>query len=448
MNLALRGVSPKKFGHSRALQRRAHQAIPGGCHTYAKGDDQYPELCPGFISRGKGCHVWDVDGNEFIEYNMGGRAVVLGHAFEPVLDAVRKELENGCNFSRPAAIEVECAEELLSMISSAEMVKFCKDGSTATSGAVRIARAATGRDMIAFCKDHPFFSINDWFIGSTAMNAGIPRAVRELSLGFRYNDIESVRELFRQYPGQIAGVVLEPAKYGDPENGFLHQVRDVCHENGAVFILDEMITGFRWHNGGAQEYYNVIPDLCCFGKGLANGFAVSALAGKRELMELGGLHHDTERVFLLSTTHGAETHGLAAAIATMRFYKSNPVVKHLWDIGQKLRLAAEDVIRGHGLQDHIPIIGKPCCLVFGTLDQNRRGSQAFRSLFLQETIRRGVLMPALVVSYSHSDTDIEKTVAAIDGAARVYKKALDEGVERFLVGRPSKVVFRRYNHRD
>jgi glutamate-1-semialdehyde 2,1-aminomutase len=132
----------------------------------------------------------------------------------------------------------------------------------------------------------------------------------------------------------------------------------------------------------------------------------------------------------------------------MRFYKSNPVVKHLWDIGQKLRLAVEEVIRGHGLQDHIPIIGKPCCLVFGTLDQNRRGSQAFRSLFLQETIRRGVLMPALVVSYSHSDTDIEKTVAAIDGAARVYKKALDEGVERFLVGRPSKVVFRRYNHRD
>ena len=171
------------FEKSKALQKRAHEVIPGGSHTYAKGDDQYPELVPGFIARGQGCHVWDVDGNEFIEYNMGGRAVVLGHAFRPVVEAVRRELDNGCNFSRPADIEVACAEEFLGMIPNADMVKFCKDGSSATSGALKLARAATGRDHIAYCKDHPFFSINDWFIGTTSMNAGHPaRDQRPLAL--------------------------------------------------------------------------------------------------------------------------------------------------------------------------------------------------------------------------------------------------------------------------
>jgi glutamate-1-semialdehyde 2,1-aminomutase len=225
-------------------------------------------------------------------------------------------------------------------------------------------------------------------------------------------------------------------------------VQRVCHENGAVFILDEMITGFRWHNGGAQKYSDIVPDLSCFGKALANGFALSALAGKREFMELGGLQHDKERVFLLSTTHGAETHALAAAIATMKVYQNEPVIEHLYRLGEQLRHGAEEVLRHHGLQSHITIIGKPCCLVFGTLDQNGRGSQAFRTLFLQETIKRGVLMPALVLSYSHTSADIEKTVAAIDGAAAVYKKALSNGVEKYLVGTPSKVVFRRYNNRD
>jgi glutamate-1-semialdehyde 2,1-aminomutase len=239
---------------------------------------------------------------------------------------------------------------------------------------------------------------------------------------------------------------MEPAKYSDPEDNFLHEVKRLCHENGAVFILDEMITGFRWHNGGAQKYYGIVPDLCTWGKGLANGFSLSALAGKRELMELGGLEHDKERVFLLSTTHGAETHALAAAIATMKIYQSEPVIEHLFEKGEKLRKGAEEVLRAHGLQNHIPIIGLPCCLVFGTQDQDGKGSQAFRTLFLQETIKRGVLMSALIVSYSHTDEDLAKTVAAIDGAAAVYKQALDNGVENYLVGTPSKMVYRQYNN--
>jgi len=434
------------FENSDRLRKKAHRLIPGGAHTYAKGDDQYPVLSPGFIRRGSGSHVWDVDGNEYIEYGMGNRAVGLGHAYPPVVRAAEEALRNGCNFTRPGEIEVECAETFLDTITSAEMVKFCKDGSDATSGAVRLARAYTGRDMVACCGDHPFFSTDDWFIGTTKMNAGIPQKVRQLTATFRYNDIESVRALFHQYPGRIAALILEPSRGDDPKDGFLHETKRLCHGNGALFILDEMITGFRWHTRGAQALYDIVPDISCFGKALGNGFSVSALAGKREFMRLGGLDHtDRPRVFLLSTTHGAETHALAAAIATMAIYRNEPVIEHLHQRGRKLREGLEQAIARHGLQSFVKIVGRSSCLAYATLDRTGEASQAFRSLFLQETIRRGVLMPSLVVSYTHSDEDIERTTEAVDGALGVYALALDQGVERYLVGRPSQIVYRRFN---
>ncbi len=436
----------RNFAVSNELRRRAHELIPGGGHTYAKGDDQYPILSPGFIERGSGCRVWDVDGNEYIEYGMGNRAVGLGHAYGPVLEAVRQALDHGCNFTRPARIETDCAETFLATIAGAEMVKFCKDGSDATSGAVRLARAYTDRDLIACCADHPFFSTDDWFIGTTPMNSGVPVAVQRLTLTFRYNDIASVRALFERHPGKIAALILEPARAEDPKDGFLHKVQEECHKHGALFILDEMITGFRWHAGGAQALYGITPDLSCFGKALGNGFAVSALAGKREFMRLGGLDHiDRPRVFLLSTTHGAETHALAAAIATMQVYRDEPVIEHLERQGLRLRNDLEQAIRRHGLQDYIRIAGRPSCLAYATLDNEGTPSQAFRSLFLQETIRRGVLAPSLVVSYAHHDDDIEQTIEAVDGALTIYARALEDGVDRHLVGRPSQLVYRRFN---
>ncbi len=434
-----------RFQNSAKLQRVAHSLIPGGCHTYAKGDDQYPILAPGFIARGSGCRVWDVDGNEYIEYGMGNRAVGLGHAYPGVVKAAERELARGCNFTRPSVIEVACAEQFLRLIGTPEMVKFCKDGSDATSGAVRLARACTGRDMIACCADHPFFSTDDWFIGTTAMNAGVPAPVRKLTVTFRYNDLDSAKALFAQYPGRIAAFILEPARVEEPRGRYLHELKRLCHANGTLFILDEMITGFRWHNGGAQRYYDIVPDLCCFGKAMANGFSVSALAGRREFMRLGGLDHDSPRVFLLSTTHGAETHALAAAIATMQIYERDPVVEHLYRQGARLKAQAEEVIRRHGLADLVKILGKPCCLLYSTLDEHRSPSQAFRTLLLQETIKRGVLMPSLVVSYSHADEDIDRTIEAIDGALEVYRRALDDGIDRYLVGRSSQVVNRQYN---
>ena len=435
-----------QFRNSQLLASKAHALIPGGCHTYAKGDDQYPVLAPGFIQRGSGSHVFDVDGHEYIEYGMGNRAVGLGHAYPPVVRAVRDALQDGCNFTRPSAIEVECAESFLELIDSADMVKFCKDGSDATSGAVRLARAYTGRDMVACCADHPFFSTDDWFIGTTKMNAGIPASVSALTATFRYNDIASVQAVFDDYPGRIAAIILEPAKADEPQDNFLREARRIAHENGALFILDEMITGFRWHLRGAQKLYDVEPDLSCFGKALGNGFAISALAGKAEYMQLGGLiQTDHPRVFLLSTTHGAETHAMAAAVATMTIYRDEPVIERLYEQGSKLAEGVNAAIAAHGLQKHVRLFGRPCCLAYGTLDEAGQPSQAFRTLFLQETIRRGVLMPSLVVSYTHSDTDIARTVDAIDGALGIYVRALNDGVGSYLTGRPSQVVYRRFN---
>jgi glutamate-1-semialdehyde 2,1-aminomutase len=438
-----------QFQKSRHLQKRAHDLIPGGAHTYAKGDDQYPILAPGFVAHGAGCHVWDVDDNEYIEYGMGNRTVGLGHAYPSILRAVERELGRGSNFSRPSPVEVECAERFLDMIDGAEMVKFCKDGSDATSGAVRLARAYTGRDLIACCADHPFFSVDDWFIGSTVMDAGIPEATRQLTVKFRYNDIASVEALFDQYPRGIAGVILEAARTEEPTDDYLHKVQRLCHKDGALLILDEMITGFRWHNGGAQKAYGIVPDLSTFGKALGNGFSVSALAGRREFMRLGGLdHNDRPRVFLLSTTHGAETHSLVAAIATMETYQREPVVEHLYRRGTSLKQQIEHAIHHHGLNGFVNVVGRPCCLVYETLDNEHKPSQAFRSLFLQETIRMGVIMPSLVVSYSHTDEDIKRTAEAVDEAFAIYRNALENGVEKYLVGRPSQSVYRQFNKRE
>ena len=438
-------ASRMKFDKSLLLQKRFNQLIPGGAHTYAKGDDQFPEFMPPYIVRGKGCRVWDVDGNEFIEYGNGLRSVVLGHAFDPITDAVSEQLKLGANFGRPSVIELECAEEFLSIIKGADMVKFCKNGSDALDGGIKLARAYTGREMIGACSSHPFFSVHDWFIGTTAMAGGIPETIKRLTAKFQYNDLQSAEQMFKEHPGQIACVVLEPHKYDDPIDGFLHKLKDLCHANGAVFILDEMITGFRWHIGGAQRKFEIVPDLSTWGKAMGNGFAISALTGKREIMELGGLTHDKERVFLLSTTHGAETHAMAAAIATIKFFKKNHAVERLYEQGTKLEVGIMKASRDLNLQDKVAIIGPPCASVYTSRDQDNQPSQPFRTLFMQETMKRGLLMPSTIISYSHSDADIAETVEKIHEALVVYKKALEEGIEKYLEGRSIQPVWRKYN---
>jgi glutamate-1-semialdehyde aminotransferase len=426
--------------------KRAQELIPGGGHTYSKGPDQSPLLGPKMISHGKGSHVWDVDGNEYIDWAMGLTAVSLGHAFEPILAPVREELEKGVNFQCPSPIETELAELFLSCVPSAEMVKFAKNGSTVTTAAVKLARAYTGKKMVAFCADHGFFSYDDWYMGVKACNAGVPEEMASLTLTFRYNDIRSVETLFEKHPGQIACVILEPMEFDFPVDNFLHKVKDLCHRNGAVFILDEMITGFKLGFPGIHTTLGIEPDLSTWGKGVANGFSACMLAGKRDIMKLGGIDHDKERVFLISTTHGAETHALRAAIASIKYTRDNNTIDSDHKKGLVIRERVKQLIAKHKLEKHLEVKGHPCWLLMLFRDKAGNLSDGMKTLFFQEVIKHGLLFRGTFnISVSHSQEDMDKTFEGFDKAMAVYAKAVEEGYEKYLVGEPIKPVFRKYN---
>ncbi len=436
--------APARWGTSQRLLARYRTMVPGAAHTYAKGDDQYPADMAPFIVRGAGAHVWDVDGNEYIEYGSGLRSVTLGHGHPRIVAAATEAMSNGTNFVRPSLLEVDVAETFLRVFDRLDMVKFAKNGSDATTAAVRLARAATGRDLVAICRDQPFFSTDDWFIGSTPMPAGIPQPTRDLTLSFSYNDLDSLASVLSNHTGEVACVILEAATASEPQSGFLDGVRRLCDESGAVLILDEMITGFRWHLQGAQHVYDLRPDLATFGKALGNGFAVSALAGRGDLMRLGGLDHSEERVFLLSTTHGAETHALAVAREVIAIYEEEDVAATLHRRGRRLADGIEAEAAARGLQEHFLLAGRECNLVYATLDEEGQRSQLFRTLFLQETVRRGLLAPSFVVSAALTDEDIDRTVSTVGDALDVYLKALESGIDDFLSGDSVKPVFRPY----
>ena len=318
--------------------------------------------------------MWDVDGNEFVEYGMGMRAVTLGHGYAPVLDAVRAVLADGVSFSRPTVLELAAAEDFLAVVPGADMVKFCKNASDATSAALRLARAATGREIVAMCADQPYFSSQDWFVGTLPMNTGVPAAVRSLVRAFRYNDLASLQAILEAEP--VACVILEAASaLAEPEPGFLEGVRALCDRHGAVLVFDETITGFRWAAGGAQAVYGVTPDLSTWGKAMGNGFSIAALAGRRELMELGGLRTDRPRAFLLSSTNGAETTGLAAFRAVVRAY-TDPAAPDPVAVMERQGRALADGVNAAaaeaGIGEHLSVLGRPSCLIFRTADADRQ----------------------------------------------------------------------------
>ena len=401
---------------------------------------------PQIFERGEGAYTYTPDGKEFLDYIMALRAVTIGYGEKRIANAAIEQIWKGNNLSRASVIELEAAEAMVDLFPSVDMVKFAKNGSTVTSAAVKMARAYTGRKYIIRCLDHPFFSYDDWFIGDTALTRGIPKEHYELTLHFNYNDIASLEALFLQYPNEVAGVILEPAATEHPKDNFLQKVKDLCHKNGALFILDEMITGFRWHLQGAQTYYGVEPDLCTFGKGMANGFSVAALCGKREFMKIGGIKEiGAERVFLTSTTHGAEMSGLGALVETIKFYKEHDVIGHLWDYGTKLVAGLNAIAKELGIEDYFSAGGIECNPYYTTKDADKKVSMAFRTLFSQEMIKNGVLMPALIFSYAHKQKELDRTFEATRKALQVYKKALEEGVEKYLVGEVIKPVFRKYN---
>lgn len=428
------------------FQERLLKVIPGGAHTYSRGYDQYPANAPQILVRGKGAYVFDPEGRRYLDYGMALRAVNVGYAEDEIDAAAIEQLRNGNNLTRPSMIELEAAECLVALIDSVDMVKFTKNGSTSVSAAVKLARAYTGREWVARCIDHPFFSYDDWFIGSTPVTRGIPGDTLEKTKLFRYNDIASLESLISQYPNKFACVVLEPAATAEPKESFLHQVQALCRKHGIVFILDEMITGFRWHLKGAQHLYGVEPDLCTFGKAMANGFSVSCVAGRRAIMELGSIEFEgRERVFLLSTTHGAEMVGLGAFMATMSFMRKHEVVEHLWSYGSQLTAMMERLALAHGIGHSFKVGGASCSPFYLTLDASGANSLPLRTLFAQEMIRNGVLMPWIALCYRHGRAELESTERALERSFAIYRRALDEGVDKFLVGPAIKPVFRTHN---
>jgi glutamate-1-semialdehyde 2,1-aminomutase len=427
-------------------QNRLLKVIPGGAHTYSRGFDQYPINAPQILKRGKGAYIYDENEKEFLDYGMALRAVNLGYANEEVNQAAIQQIEYGNNLTKPSMIELEAAELLVDMIDGVDMVKFTKNGSTATTAAVKLSRAYTSRTLIARCAEQPFFSFDDWFIGSTPLTKGIPQKDIDNTKMFNYNNIESLEKLFIEFPNQIACVILEPAANEHPKDNFLHKVKELCHKNGAVFILDEMITGFRWHLKGAQHYYDITADLCTFGKAMANGFSVAAVAGKREIMELGSIEFiGKERLFLLSTTHGAEMSGLGAFVETMKFMKKHHVVEHMWNYGKKLIDMMNELALKYRIEKNFIAGGIECSPYYLTFDKDGQNSFGLRTLFSQEMIKNKVLIPWIALSYAHGEKELELTKKALENTFKIYKKAVDEGYEKYLVGDVIKPVFRKHN---
>lgn len=448
-------------------QDRLNAVIPGGAHTYSRGSDQFPANAPHVLDRGLGAWVWDAEGRRYLDYGMALRAVTLGYAYPSVVEAAYREMLKGNNLTRPSTVELEAAELMVELIPSAEMVKFAKNGSNVTTGAAKVARAYTGRRYICVPRQHPFFSFDDWFIGTTPMARGIPNEHVSTTLVFDYGDAGSLERLFEQYPGQIAGVLLEPATTQTPcpascgrvlswsspcrscpdtARNFLQAVQRLCRANGALFMLDEMITGFRWDLQGAQHYFGVEPDVSTFGKAMANGFAVAALVGRREVMEVGAIDKPgMERTFLLSTTHGGEMSGLAAFIETVRVYRESAVCEHLWTYGEQLRAGLTEAAREQGVGDHFRMDGPSISMNFLTYDASGQPSAEFRTLFCQEMVRNGVLIPWVAVSLAHGAEELDITVSAARNAFRVYAKALNDGASRYLEGPAIKPVFRKFS---
>jgi glutamate-1-semialdehyde 2,1-aminomutase len=427
-------------------KEKLHRLIPGGAHTYSRGDDQFPTNAPSILERGDGAYVYDPEGRRFLDYGMGLRSVNIGYGNKEIADACYQEILKGNNLTRASLTELKAVELLVNIIPSIDMVKFAKHGSVVTSAAIKLARAYTGKKYVAIPSEQPFFSYDDWFIGSTVMQRGIPEEMRGLTLKFNYNNIDSLQQLFDAYPNQIAAVMLEAATNIEPKDNFLHKVRNLCKKNGAVFIIDEMITGFRWHLQGAQTFFDVEPDLCTFGKAMANGFAVAALAGKREIMSLGGISDEgAERVFLTSTTHGAEMSALGAFIKTMEILQRDKVVEHFWSYGEKLINGMNSIASDLGIQDNFYVEGYPCSPNYITKDKNNEISLSMRTLFAQEMINNSVMMPYIAVSNAHKETELDLTLSAVKASLSIYKQALENDIGKYLKSQIIKPVFRKYN---
>jgi len=424
-----------KFKKSNELFKKVSKIIPLASQTFSKSYLQFIKgRAPLFLTRGKDRRVYDVDGNEYIDFINGLLAIILGYQYPAVDQAIKKQLKQGLNFSLASELEYELALLLKKYIPCAEMVRFGKNGSDVTAGAIRLARAVTGRSQVALCGYHGW---HDWSIGTTAKKLGVPEETQKLSHVFRYNDLNSLKDLFKKYPGKIAAVIMEPMNYIEPEKNFLARVKELAHKNGAVLIFDEIITGFRFNLGGAQKLFGVIPDLATFGKSMANGMPISALVGRAKYMKRA------EDIFY-SFTFGGEALSLAAAIATIKEMKKKNVIGYIWQLGAYLQSGATKLIKKHGLDEIIKIKGKPCWQVFIVSPTKKYSDLEIKSYLQQELLQKGFLWYGQHnMSFSHKPSDIDRLLRAYDEIFRQLRKFLDSGsLQKNLKGEPITNIFK------
>ena len=414
---------------------RAVKTIPLGSQTFSKSAIQFPtEAAPHFLDRGLGSHVWDVDGNEYVDFVNGLLPVILGYCDPDVDGAVKAQMGKGVSFSLATDLEIQLAELLASNIPCAEMVRFGKNGTDATSAAVRLARAFTGRDHVAVCGYHGW---QDWYIGSTLRFKGVPNAVRDLTHTFAYNNLDSLEKVLDEHKGEFAAVILEPMNIAYPAEGFLQGVKALAHKHGALLVFDEIITGFRFSLSGAQGMFGVVPDLASFGKSMGNGYPISAVVGRGEVIR------EMEDIFF-SGTFGGETLSLAASIATINKIRKENVLDRLAATGTQIAKSIESLIAKHGLQDCVGITGHPSWTLLSFKDTPHATLWEIKSLYLQEVIARGILTGGSHnTSFAHTADDLAKLDQAQDVAFGIVREALDTGdIRSYLVGKPIEPLFR------
>lgn len=424
-----------KFKKSQQFFARAKKIIPLVAQTFSKSYLQYVGgQSPLFIERGKGAYVWDLDGNRYADLINGLLSVVLGYQYPIVDKAIKSQLKKGISFSLSSPLESELAGLLIKHIPCAEMVRFGKNGSDVTAGAVRLARAVTGREHIALCGYHGW---HDWSIGTTARNLGVPEATQKLSHVFKYNDIKSLEEIFEKNPGKIAAVIMEPMSYIEPAPGFLAAVKETVHKHGALLIFDEIITGFRFSMGGAQKLFGVIPDLATFGKSMANGMPISALVGKKEYME------KCEDIFY-SFTFGGEALSLAAAIATIKEMEKKKVIKNLWEKGKYLQDKTNELLEKNGLSEFIKVKGKPCWQVFIFKPTEKYTDLEIKSYLQQEILQAGFLWYGQHnISFSHKKEDFDRLLKVYQRVFVELKDLINLGkLKESLKGKPITNIFK------
>ena len=408
-----------RYEKSTEFLTRAEATIPIGSQTFSKSRTQYPVgISPLFATRAKGPYLWDLDGNKYIDLVSNLASITLGYRNQKVDSAVRKQMNLGNGFSLPSTLEAVVAEKITSLVPSAEMVRFGKNGTDATSAAIRLARAYTGRDYVAVCGYHGW---QDWFIGSTSRNKGVPKKTSALTLTFKYNDIKSLEKIFSKHPKGIAAVILEPMTNEFPENKFLEKTKKLCRKYGAVLIFDETITGFRFSKGGAQEVFQVTPDLSTFGKGIANGYPLSVVCGSREIMR------EMENIFF-SGTFGGELLSLAAANVVLGMHQKDEISPRLNKYGEELSQDLQKVIDQSDMSGLLEIKGHPTWKFLEWKDGSEFTAPELKTFFMQEMFRSGILILSTHnVTLAHNKKIRGVIISKYERVLTLMKKAISSG---------------------